>query len=263
MKTISLNLYQARKSSIHSLDPRAKIIVTVLVIFSNALLPDGTWLAFGITWGVLLGVTYLAGIPFKFLFSRSLIVLPFTFAAVTTIFSTPGTPLAALTYPPVTITIPGLIRFGSIMLRSWLSVQAAILLSATTPFPDLVHALRHLKIPPILVSIISFMYRYLFVLIDEAKRLLRARASRSARLPHRKGGGNLAWNAKNSGSLVGQLFLRSLERSERIYQAMQSRGFQGNLLTLNPHLMGVADWLALMAALMVLSVIQACGRWWA
>lgn len=261
MKSISLNLYQAQKSSIHSLDPRAKIIITVLVILSNALLTDGDWLAFGITWGMLLGTTCLAAIPLKFLLSRSLIVLPFAFAAITTIFSTSGTPLATLIYPPVAITAPGLTRFGSIMLRSWLSVQAAILLSATTPFPDLIHALRHLKIPSILVSIISFMYRYLFVLAEEAKRLLRARSSRSAKLSHRKGGGSLAWNAKTSGSLVGQLFLRSLERSERIYQAMQSRGFRGNLLTLNPHLMGITDWLALVAALMVLSGIQACGRW--
>ncbi len=260
MKSTFLNLYQVRKSPIHSLDPRVKVIVTVLVILSNALLPDGAWLAFGITWGMLLAVTYLATIPLKFLLSRSLIVLPFTFAALTTVFSTPGPPLVTLTYPPVTITAAGLTRFESIMLRSWLSVQAAILLSSTTPFPDLIHALRHLKIPPILVSIISFMYRYLFVLIDEAKRLLRARASRSASRPHRRSGVNLAWNAKTSGNLVGQLFLRSLERSERIYQAMQSRGYRGELLTLNPHLMGAADWLALGTALAILSGIQACGR---
>ena len=261
MKSTFLSLYQVRISAIHSLDPRVKIIVTLLVILSNALLPDGAWLAFGITWGMLLGVTYLAAIPLNFLLSRSLIVLPFAFAAITTIFSTPGPPLATLAYPPVTITAPGLIRFGSVMLQSWLSVQAAILLSAATPFPDLIHALRHLKIPPILVSIISFMYRYLFVLTEEAKRLLRARTSRSARRPHHKGGGSLAWKAKTSGNLVGQLFLRSLERSERIYQTMQSRGFRGNLLTLNPHLMGITDWLALGAALMVLFGIQTCGRW--
>ena len=261
MKSAFLSLYQARKSSIHSLDPRAKIIVTVLVVFSNVLLPDGAWLALGITWGMILGLACLAAIPLKFLLSHSLIVLPFAFAALTTIFSTTGPPLVTLAYPPVTITAAGLTRFGSIMLRSWLSIQAAILLSAATPFPDLIHALRHLKIPPILVSTISFMYRYLFVLTDEAKRLIRARTSRSARRPYRKSGGSLAWNAKTSGNLVGQLFLRSLERSERIYQAMQSRGYRGNLLTLNPHLMGIADWLALGGALAILSGIQACGRW--
>ena len=260
MKSSPLNLYQAQESPIHNLDPRVKVIVTVLVIVSNALLPDGAWLALGITWGMLLVITYLSGINPKFLLSRSLIVLPFTFAALTTVFSTPGTPLVVFTYPAVTVTTAGLTRFGSIMLRSWISVQAAILLSAITPFPDLIHALRHLKIPSVLISTISFMYRYLFVLTEEAKRLIRARTSRSARLSNYKNGINILWGAKTSGNLVGQLFLRSLERSERIYQTMQSRGFRGNLLTLNPHLMKMPDWLTLGVALTILSGIQVCGR---
>lgn len=260
MKSTPLNRYQARNSPIHSLDPRVKIIAAILIILSNALLPDGDWLSFGVTWGLLLTITWIATLRLGFLLSRSLIVLPFTLAALTTLFSTPGPPFVTLSFPPVTITHPGLIRFGSILLRSWLSVQAAILLSATTPFPDLIHALRHLKLPPILMAIISFMYRYLFVLAEEAKRLLRARASRSAHAPQTKGGGRLAWNAKVTGSMVGQLFLRSLERSERIYQAMQSRGYRGNLLTLNPHLMGIVDWLTLGGFLTILFALQASAR---
>ena len=56
----------------------------------------------------------------------------------------------------------------------------------------------------------------------------RARASRSAAAPDgRKGGGSIAWRAKVTGSMVGSLFLRSYERSERIYAAMQARGFEG------------------------------------
>ena len=94
----------------------------------------------------------------------------------------------------------------------------AILLTATTPFPDLLHALRHLRVPPVLVAIIAFMYRYLFVLADEAERLLRARAARSAGLPG--GGGRrvdrLAGARRRH--MAGQLFLRSYERSDRVYQ---------------------------------------------
>ena len=80
-----------------------------------------------------------------------------------------------------------------------------------------------------MVSIISFMYRYLGVLGDEATRMNRARASRSAVGPSGRPGGTIRWRASVTGSMVGSLFLRSYERSERIYGAMQARGFDGQL----------------------------------
>jgi cobalt/nickel transport system permease protein len=48
----------------------------------------------------------------------------------------------------------------SILIRSWLSVQMAILLVAVTRFPDLIHALEHLRVPAVLTTIIAFLYRY-------------------------------------------------------------------------------------------------------
>ena len=76
---------------------------------------------------------------------------------------------------------PGLERFVSIAIKSWLSVQAAIVLASSTSFPDLLVAMRALHVPQLLVSIFGLMWRYMFVLVDEATRLLRARASRSGR----------------------------------------------------------------------------------
>ena len=115
----------------------------------------------------------------------------------------------------------------SIMAKSWLSVQAALLLAYTTAFADLVDALRALRVPAIIVSIISFMYRYLAVLTDEAGRMSRARQSRSAAAPDGRSGGSLSWRARVTGAMVGSLFIRSYERSERIYAAMLARGFAG------------------------------------
>jgi cobalt/nickel transport system permease protein len=255
MESPALNLYQAQRTPLHHLDPRVKVMLTVLIIFSNILLPDGAWLGLILTWTFLLLSAQLSRVGIGFLLSRSLIVLPFALAAATILISTPGDPLWELPWPQVTITTAGLIRFSTIMLRSWISVQAAILLSATTPFPDLIHALRHLKLPSVLVSTISFMYRYLFVLIGEAHRLLRARASRSAAGPDGRKR-SLSWSARTAGSMVGQLFLRSVERSERIYQAMQVRGYRGQLLTLNPHRMKPRDWMILSSVTVFLLLIQ-------
>ncbi len=136
----------------------------------------------------------------------------------------------------------------------------AILLTATTPFPDLIHALRHLRLPQPLVATLSFMYRYLFVLSDEATRLLRARRARSATQPGRKSGGSLLWRARVAGNMVGQLFLRSLERGDRVYQAMLARGYTGHLYTLNPHVMQRQDWLFAGFACFYLLFIQIICR---
>jgi cobalt/nickel transport system permease protein len=239
--------YQRRDSLIHATDPRVKVVVTVLFILSSALLPDGAWLALGLSWGMLVLGGILARLSPLFLIARSWVALPFALAAVTLIFSTPGEAIANIDIGPwlLVVTDAGMVRFLSVVLRSWISVQGAILLTATTPFPDLVHALRHLRIPGILVATISFMYRYLFVLGDEATRLLRARAARSAKAPTEEGrtGGSVLWRAKIAGGMGGQLFLRSYERSERVYNAMLARGFRGEFLTLNPHVMGGMDWL--------------------
>jgi len=256
MGSPALNLYQAQHSPLHRLDPRVKVVLTVLIIVSNILLPDGAWLGLILTWTFLLLSAQLSRVGIGFLLSRSLIVLPFALAAATILISTPGDPLWELPRLQVTITTAGLIRFSTIMLRSWISVQAAILLSATTPFPDLIHALRHLKMPSVLVSTISFMYRYLFVLIGEARRLLRARTSRSAAGPDGGRKKSLSWSARTAGSMVGQLFLRSVERSERIYQAMQVRGYRGQLLTLNPHRMKPRDWMILLSVTVFLLLVQ-------
>jgi cobalt/nickel transport system permease protein len=97
--------------------------------------------------------------------------------------------------------------------------------------------MRSLRFPRILVAIVSFMWRYIFVLVDEAMRLSRARDARSAVQPGRKSGGSIPWRAKVVGGMAGNLFIRSYSRSERIYQAMEARGYQGELRTLaSPHL---------------------------
>ena len=79
-----------------------------------------------------------------------------------------------LRYVPVTDR--GLLRLAEILAKSLLSVQAALVLVRTTPFHDLLWALRGLGLPRLLVAVVGLMYRYLFVLADEAGRLLRARA---------------------------------------------------------------------------------------
>ncbi|MBC8078097.1 MAG: cobalt ECF transporter T component CbiQ, partial [Chloroflexales bacterium] len=170
--------YQRGASLVHRLDPRTKLVAAVLFIAAATLLPAGAWLCYALLFVVTLIVARASGLGTGYALRRSFVALPFALAAITLPFTLPGQPLAQL--GPLTISAPGVVRFGSIVAKSWVSVQMALLLSATTAFPDLVWALRALRVPQTLVSIISFMYRYLFVLSDEALRLRRARAARSA-----------------------------------------------------------------------------------
>lgn len=262
MHANAFDRYQPGLSPVHQLDPRVKLVVTVLFILSNALLPDQSWLAFCLAWGLLVLCNAASGLGAAFTFRRSFIALPFALMASTVLFSLPGKALFTLDTGlwQWVVTDAGLARFSSILARSWLSVQVAILLVATTPFPDLAHALRHLRAPEMLVSVISFMYRYLFILTDEALRLLRARAARSARMPGIRSTGSLGWRGRIAGNMAGQLFLRSYERSDRVYSAMLSRGYAGQLFTLNPHEMRSRDWAAGAALIAILVLLQVIAR---
>jgi len=254
--------YHDTESFIHRLDPRVKVSVTVAFILSNALLPDGAWIAFGLSWLFLLFINALSKLGITFTFKRSFVALPFALVAITVLFSIPGNPLTTFHFLmwDLTITDMGLLRFESILVRSWLSVQMAILLVATARFPDIVHALEHLRVPSILTTIIAFLYRYLFVLVDEVFRLLRAREARSAAAAGSRSGGSVAWRAGVAGNMAGQLFLRSYERSDRVYNAMLARGYAGHLLTINPHELRRVDYITTALALSVIFMLQVIGR---
>lgn len=262
MHVDAFDRFQHGHSLLHHLDPRTKLVATIGFILSNALLPDGSWSALVAAWMFLLAANLLAGLGLAHTFRRSLIALPFALAAVTILFFPQGNPV--LTFPlwswHLTVTDVGLVRFLSIVIRSWLSVQMAILLVTVTQFPDLIHGLEHLRVPGILTTIIAFLYRYLFTLSDEVLRLLRARQARSAAAPGRRSGGSALWRARVAGSMVGQLFLRSYERSDRIYSAMLARGYAGNLRTLNPHHMQARDWSYGTFALTAIVLVQWIGR---
>ncbi len=152
-------------------------------------------------------------------------------------------------------------RFVSIAVKSWLSVQMAIVLASTTAFPDLLGAMRSLRVPRLLVTVIGLMWRYLFVLVDEVMRLMRARESRSGHPAEPAGriGGSLAWRGKVTGGMAGNLMLRSFDRSERIYAAMASRGYDGEVRGLPRPPVPPLAWAVLAGGLLFLMLILLLG----
>jgi len=110
----------------------------------------------------------------------------------------------------------------AILIRGCLAILAIGWLVFTTPFQRLLLAMRSLHVPRVVVVTLAFLFRYLDLLADQS---LRVRRARSARAPD--GTRRLRW--RSSGGLVGRLLLRALERADRIYRAMLSRGFDGEV----------------------------------
>ena len=225
-----LDRYLEGRSWFHSADARIKLVMALGFIFATTSIPPGKWIGFAAMLVLVWLAAAISRVGLLRVFLRSLIAIPFILIALPTVFTKPGLPLFELdlTLFTLTGTREGLDFFISVLLKSWASVTAAVVLTATTPPLRLLEALRALRVPAILVAIVMLMYRYLFVLVDEAQSLMRARTARSAAIGP-KSGGSLVWRAKSAGGMAGSLFIRTLDRSERIYMAMLARGYDGTL----------------------------------
>ncbi len=230
-----LDSYRPRPSPIHALDPRVKLVLALAFILAVALTPIAAWPVYLLLLALSFSVIILSELGVGFVWQRSALALPFVLAALPVLITAKGAPLWSIPLAGWTIVIvdAGAQRFLSILLKSWLSVQVAVVLAASTPFPHLLLAMRSIGMPRLVVATFGLMWRYLFVLVDEALRLLRARAARSgdpAETPNRRRpGGSLAWRARVAGGMAGNLLVRSFDRGERIYAAMAARGYDGEV----------------------------------
>lgn len=263
-----LDPYRPRTSPVHALDGRVKFVLTVAFILTASLTPVAAWPVYILLFALVLSVEILSGLGVGYVLKRASLALPFVLAALPIIFTTEGIVLFTLPLGAWTLTASaeGLARFASVALKSWLSVQAAILLASSTPFPELLQAMRAIRIPRLLVAMFGLMWRYLFVLVDEALRLMRARAARSGVSPISTGsksrvreGGSLLWRGRVAGGMAGNLFLRAFERSEQIYVAMLSRGYDGEVRTMPLPVLTGDGWLALVAGLALLILLLSFG----
>ncbi len=241
-----------RDTLIHRLDPRVKVIATMLFVLTvisfskyevQALVPFLLFPAVLLT---------LGDLPLGFLFKKILIVSPFA------VFVGMFNPVFDSRTAVVLFGIPvsaGWISFASILLKFLLTIGAALILIATTSFPGVCQALRRLGAPALFVSQLLFLYRYLFVLLEETMRIVRAHDLRSF--------GKRGLGAKVAVRIIGALFLRTVERAERIYQAMLSRGFRGEVPVLRRSGMRPADVLFLLATIAYLAVFRLfpVGEW--
>lgn len=215
---------------IHRLDPRAKLLTTLVFLVCvvsfgkyevSALLPFSLFP---------LAVAARADLPAGYLLKKLAVVAPFAFLVAA------ANPLldreTLVRIGPVAIS-GGWISFTSILLRFALTVGAALVLIATTSFHGVCLGLDRLGVPRVMAVQLLLLYRYLFVLTEEAVRLVRARALRTF---HGRGLGMRVY-----ASMIGHLLLRTLGRAQRVHLAMLARGFDGEIRLVKPLRLGVSE----------------------
>ena len=204
--------------SIIKIDPRSLLLVTVVYLCFMLGVPT-THIDL-LVWYALYPIiaSPLFGLSYSSVFLQSLIVLPLVILLGVFNPIVDKTPVAA--FNGYTIT-EGWLLFIGIILRGLFSMQALLILIRSIGFVGIVRSLARLGIPRFLTTQLLMVFRYIRVLIEEALSMKAARDARSFGVKH--------LSLRLWGVMIGQLFLRSIDRAERIHRAMQARGFTGEM----------------------------------
>lgn len=200
-----------QNTCIHRLNPFTKLLCTVCYLITVVSFPasqPGQLLLFIFYPAVLLP---LAEIPFRLFFQRLLIALPFClFGGLSNLLNTaPAFLLGSF------LVTQGALACVCILLKTLFCVCAVLLLVATTPLEELAATLRRCHIPAVFVLLLLMTYRYISLLIGEAGKMYTAYRLRSEL------SSGIAF--RDCGAFVGSLLLRSFDRAERVWAALQCR----------------------------------------
>jgi len=224
-------------TAVHRLDPRAKVFATMLFVVAVVSFPRYEVLSLFPFFLYPVLMAALGDIPAGFVARKVVAVSPF---AVFVGMFNPMFDTSTVAIAPGISVSAGWISFASILVKFALTISAALLLIATTSFPGICRGLRRLGAPALFVSQLLFLYRYLFILLEEAMRVVRARDMRS--FGKRGTGGRIFIR------IIGSLFLRTVERAERIYGAMLARGFRGEVPSIRREALRATDGLFVLAS---------------
>ncbi len=219
-----------------TLDPRVKFAWALGCVVVLGLLPWGSWRAWALLVGALAVALACSRTSVRQVVRRSALALPFLLAAL-----------------PLAFQPDGVARLQWLVARTWLSVQAVAWAVGSTPFEDVLRVLRWARLPEAFVTIVGLLWRYLFLLGDEAGRMVRARQARTPSRPRAV--------VRTTGRMAGTLLVRTLERAHRVQLAMVSRGYRAGSPAARAEPLTARSWAALVAGLLV--VAASVGLGWA
>ena len=231
-------LYRHGHSPVHRLQPQVKIAAAFLFVFAVVATPREAIWAFGIYAAILLSLATVAKLGAGFVASRMLIEIPFVIAALLIPFFAEGETVSVL---GLDLPREGLWATWNILAKATLGLLTSIVLAGTTEIPRILRGFEALKVPRVLTSIMGFMIRYLDVVLGEFRRMRIAMKSR---------GHDPKWigQLRPYANSAGMIFIRSYERGERVYLAMASRGFTGEMPRTDDDHASAREWGTALAA---------------
>jgi len=200
----------ARDSSFQLFDPRAKIIGIFFFVVCVSLLQD-IFLLF-ISTSFMLCLLALSGVPVVHLAKRYAIALPFILFAALTMWFTSGEEQALAMFMRISASVLGL-----------------VLLITTTEFHDLLKGLQKLHVPDIIIRMLMFTYRYIFVFSDELRRMKLAREAKAYKSGRSFFHRNTMATISNT---IGMVLVRAYERGLRVLDSLKARAYDGRIKTL-------------------------------
>lgn len=234
------------------LDARVKLLGLLALILPAAASRRLSVLAALFAVAVLLAA--LSRVPFRVLMKRVWIaVLLFTgVIAFPAPFVTPGRAVYQLPWLGWTVTAQGLESAAFLILRVETAATLCVLLVMTTRWNHVLKALRVLRVPAVLVTILGMTYRYVFLVLQSAHEMFESRRSRMV--------GELSGKERRrvAASSAGVLMSKTFDLSSEVYLAMQSRGFRGDVYLLDEARVRRLDWLMLAG----FALVSAAAFWW-
>ncbi len=234
MSAVHDELYLPRRSPVHALAPEAKIVAAFGFVAMVAVTPRRAVWAFAIFAALVVGGYLLARLGPVVMLRRMSVALPFMAAAVFIPFVAGG---PTVQVAGLSLSTEGLWGSWNIVAKAGLGAATSGLLASTTAIPDLIRGLGRLGVPATITAIITFMFRYLEVIVGEMGRMRVAMTARG----HDP---RWLWQARPIASAAGALFVRSYERGERVHAAMLARGFTGRMPEMGRRRASSTDWAA-------------------
>ena len=228
LKDITLGQYYPADSVIHRLDPRVKLVATVIYIISLFAFKSAA--GYVVATLFLAGIIYLSKVPFKYITKglKAILILMLITVAFN-LFLTPGTPLVKIW--KLTITREGLRTACFMAIRlTYLVIGSSIMTLTTTPnnlTDGMEKGLRFLKKIHVPVHEIAMMMsialRFIPILMEETDKIMKAQMARGADFES----GGLIKKAKSLIPILVPLFISAFRRANDLAMAMEARGYHG------------------------------------
>ena len=228
IRDITIGQYYQADSVIHRLDPRVKLMGTLIFVIS-LFLGSNIWLYLVVA-AFLAIVIALSKIPLKFILKGlKAIVILIVISAAFNLFLTPGTPLIKIW--KLTITHEGLNTAVFMVIRLIFLIMGSSLMTLTTTPNNLTDGLekglgflKYIKVPVHEIAMMmSIALRFIPILIEETDKIMKAQMSRGADFESK----NLVSRAKNLVPLLVPLFVSAFRRAEELAMAMEARCYRG------------------------------------